>query len=262
MIVALLLVALSVPQEADQELRRLIDQLGDASVQVRDQASRRLIDLGEDAMPALRGQASLVNADAELRARAAAVLETIQWKLAEKKFEGRVGAKGKKWDRLLDETIVKCGSTFRIYAEQADETSWPTVAAVARDGTITEAQGIGVVDTLLPLVFGKSKAAGDQERREIREACMGVLKRSLPLKSGITVELGLLGFVPERADRDDRGGLRAGFSVNYPAWGPHVDVTLVFGGEGRPSSLARSAWSLEWVYEKEETRLRAAARSR
>jgi hypothetical protein len=262
MILTLLVsVALMPPaQETDRELRRLVDQLGDPSIQVRERAAKELVDLGEDALPILRSQAALVHSDAELRTRAAAVLETLQWKAAEKKFQDRI-RQGKKWERLLDEKLLKVSPKFRIYAEQADETSWPTVAAVARDGTITEAQGIGVVNTFLPFVFGEFKAAADQERRELREACMMVLKRSLPLKSGITVELdGLLRFLPERDDRDERGGLRAGFTVNYPKWGPHVGVTLAFEGEGRLAALTRQAWSLEWVYEKEGEHLRRESR--
>jgi hypothetical protein len=247
-----LLSAFSTPQEAsDQEIWRFVERLGDPSVDVRDQVMKRLAEIGEPAMPSLR--IALRHQDAEIRSRAAGLIESMEWRLAEKKFEERAG-KGagarKKWERLIEGIVLKWSPKYRIFAEEADEESMPAVAAVARDGTSVEARGIGVVNTFLPLVFGESKADADQERREVQQACMLVLQRAFPLHFGITVQPGFLGYIPERDERDQRGGLRTGFTLNYLAWGPQAYLTLRFGDDSRLVGLSGRDGKLEAIYGK------------
>jgi hypothetical protein len=258
-IVAMLVLIAACParQDVGEEVRRWINRLGDSSMDVREEAAKKLGEIGEAALPLLRAEVAHKFADAGLRVRAADLIESIEWKAAEKKFEERVrgsDGKGKKWERLVDNKARTWSLKYRLYAEEANEETMPTVAAVARDGTIIEARGIGVVKTFLPLVFGESKPIADDERREVAEACMLVLKRSLPLHSGIKVEPGS----GNEADLDEHGRLRVGFMVIYPIWGPMGGwMTLQFGTESRLVGFGTKGWQwqLEQVYEKETERL-------
>jgi hypothetical protein len=261
--VLVLLSALSAPQEAsDEEIRRCVQRLGDPSVDVRDQAMKRLAGIGEPALPSLRNV--LQHQDAEVRGRAAGLIESVEWSLAEKKFEQRAGdgaGRRKKWERMVEGIVLKWSPKYRIYAEEADEESMPAVAAVARDGTIVEAHGIGVVNTFLPLVFGESKADADPLRREVQQACMLVLQRAFQLHFGIAVQPGFLGYIPERDERDERGGLRTGLTLNYLAWGPQAYLTLRFGDDSRLVGLTGRDGKLEEIYRKIGDHLRIHRRS-
>jgi HEAT repeat protein len=63
---------------SDEQIEKLIKQLGDDSFDVREKATKALVEIGAPALPLLRKAAADTNADIEIRNRAKAIIDKIK----------------------------------------------------------------------------------------------------------------------------------------------------------------------------------------
>jgi hypothetical protein len=150
---ALMLSTLFVQQgDPAHHARELVEKLHSDNIEDREEAAHKLKALGNEALPALRPLTS--NRDPELRLRAAEIIASIQWDLAEGNLDQLLKARGEtraSWKRIAHPLIDKWFPHQRFYARsnREEEASNLTrrVASVRHDGAVVELGELRMFET-------------------------------------------------------------------------------------------------------------------